>query len=136
MSTPNTPSYYLLPDGRDIADITGDMRSFPSQALKYLKRAGLKQGEPMVKDLRKALDYLERELKLDSSVTTKLVKDYQQIALWIAKEKPLSQDLQMVYYAISTNIFLADELPYKKYFLTNAIDFLKKLINSLEAQNE
>lgn len=134
MSTPNTPQYYLLPDGRDIADVTADMRSYTSQTLKYLKRAGLKPGEPMVKDLRKALDYLERELKLDSTVGTKLIMDYQKIALWIAKEKPLNQDLQMVYYAITTNVFLADEMEYKRYFLNNAIDFLQKLINSLEAQ--
>jgi hypothetical protein len=55
------PDYYRSPDPIEIATIY-EMGPALSWALKYLLRAGRKQGESEVKDLTKAMEMIQRRI--------------------------------------------------------------------------
>lgn len=59
------PSYYkdTWSNGAEVIDITENLNYNRGNAVKYLSRAGLKNPETEVEDLKKALWYVERELK-------------------------------------------------------------------------
>lgn len=54
-------SYYALPCGRQLEDFISwkQLDFFEGSALKYLFRAGMKDGEPIQKDMRKMHHYCE-----------------------------------------------------------------------------
>lgn len=55
-----TPKHYQLPNGFQLIDLLVNMDFCSGNVIKYLVRAGKKDGETRLKDLRKALDYLQR----------------------------------------------------------------------------
>lgn len=55
--------YNVHPSGIQCIEITQHHNFCVGNALKYLWRQGLKAGEPSVKDLRKAIQYIEFEIK-------------------------------------------------------------------------
>jgi CO dehydrogenase/acetyl-CoA synthase alpha subunit len=59
----NTPLHYNNKKGYDLIDvgIDYDLNFFRFNVLKYICRAGKKDNE--LQDMRKALDYIEREIK-------------------------------------------------------------------------
>jgi hypothetical protein len=59
----NTPFHYYNKKEYDLIDVALDynLNFFRFNVLKYICRAGKKEDE--IKDLEKAIDYLERELK-------------------------------------------------------------------------
>ena len=60
----NHPTHYTThPSGVECIEVTEHMNFCIGNAVKYLWRAGLKDGNPSVKDLRKAIWYIEREIK-------------------------------------------------------------------------
>jgi hypothetical protein len=143
MSTPNTPQYYLLPDGRDILDITLPMSNACGNALKYLKRAGLKPGEPMLKDLKKALDYLVREHNRHAYFNAGMtIEDCEELSKFIvgsSKDRGLSAINCINLIATVRAVLIADNAEYtetREMYLCSAVVWLQELVNSLEAQNE
>lgn len=55
------PEYYRIPFGcRDILDITMELEHPLASAIEYLYRAGKKPGNDKIKDVRKAVNILER----------------------------------------------------------------------------
>jgi Protein of unknwon function (DUF3310) len=58
------PEHYTShPSGIECIQITRHHNFCVGNAIKYLWRQGLKAGEPSVKDLRKAIQYIEFEIK-------------------------------------------------------------------------
>lgn len=62
----NKPNYYLLPNGVEVGDITDYLTSNGGQAVQYIARScridGQHKGE-RIKDLEKAKDMIDREIK-------------------------------------------------------------------------
>ena len=65
MSDPvnHPPHYTTHPSGIECIQITEHMNFCLGNAVKYLWRAGLKEGEDELKDLKKAIWYINRELE-------------------------------------------------------------------------
>ncbi|WP_145501078.1 DUF3310 domain-containing protein [Streptomyces sp. CFMR 7] len=63
--TPTSPAHYkwLLPHGLEVIDLTENLNFCRGNAVKYLCRAGRKDGAPEVQDLEKALWYIKREIQ-------------------------------------------------------------------------
>ncbi len=60
----NHPDHYTShPSGIECIEITQHHNFTVGNAIKYLWRAGLKESEPCEDDLRKAIKYIEFELK-------------------------------------------------------------------------
>jgi hypothetical protein len=60
----NHPKHYTThPSGVECIQITEHMGFNLGNAIKYLWRAGLKDGEDELKDLKKAIWYINRELE-------------------------------------------------------------------------
>ena len=60
----NHPKHYTThPSGVECIQITEHMNFCLGNAVKYLWRAGLKDGEDELKDLKKAIWYINRELE-------------------------------------------------------------------------
>jgi hypothetical protein len=60
----NHPKHYTThPSGVECIQITEHMGFNLGNAMKYLWRAGLKDGEDELKDLKKAIWYINRELE-------------------------------------------------------------------------
>jgi len=60
----NHPKHYTThPSGVECIQITEHMNFCLGNAVKYLWRAGLKDGENELKDLKKAIWYINRELE-------------------------------------------------------------------------
>jgi len=60
----NHPSHYTShPSGVECKDIIGHYPTFIGNAIKYLWRAGLKDGNPPIQDLRKAIKNIEFEIE-------------------------------------------------------------------------
>lgn len=57
------PAHYQLPGGGEVLDLVEDMPFCLGNAIKYLLRAGKKPGVSAETDLKKAVVYLEREIK-------------------------------------------------------------------------
>jgi len=58
----NHPPHYKAYKGFEVIDLTEQMNFNKGNAVKYICRAGLKDSEPEIQDLRKAIWYLEREI--------------------------------------------------------------------------
>ena len=54
------PSHYTLPDGTQVYDITQHFDFTVGNCIKYLMRAGNKNGESSLDDLKKAVWYLNQ----------------------------------------------------------------------------
>lgn len=60
----NHPAHYNAhPSGVECIDVVEHMTFNVGSAIKYCWRAGLKDGAPLVEDLKKAIWYLEREVE-------------------------------------------------------------------------
>jgi len=60
----NHPEHYTShPSGVECIQVTEHMTFNVGNAIKYLWRNGLKDGQPAVQDLRKAAWYIEREIQ-------------------------------------------------------------------------
>lgn len=60
----NHPSHYTAhPSGVECVDIAEHMSFNVGNAIKYLWRNGLKDGQPAVQDLQKARWYIDREIQ-------------------------------------------------------------------------
>lgn len=60
----NHPSHYTAhPSGVECIDVVEHMTFNVGNAVKYLWRAGLKDGEPAPRDLKKARWYIDREIR-------------------------------------------------------------------------
>ena len=59
----NHPAHYKLSNGAEVIDITENLNFCRGNAVKYICRAGEKDPDKESEDLRKAIWYLERELK-------------------------------------------------------------------------
>lgn len=57
------PHYNSHPTGIEAIDVIEELPFNIGTAIKYLWRQGLKPGEDELKDLRKAIWYIEREIK-------------------------------------------------------------------------
>ena len=57
------PHYTWLPNGVEVIQITEHLNFCRGNAVKYICRAGRKEGADEAKDLQKAIWYLDRELK-------------------------------------------------------------------------
>lgn len=63
-ATVNHPSHYTShPEGIECIQVTRHMSFNIGNAIKYLWRNGLKDNNPAVQDLRKAIWYIEDEIK-------------------------------------------------------------------------
>lgn len=136
----STPDYYLLPDGTECRKFIEGMSYYLGTAFAYLWRAGHKTGEPMVKDLRKALDNIRFELEREEFVKLPEIKNYVYVVSCIATakfpqniahEKLISGCMIGIIWA-NSEVTLID----KNEYLSQAAAELTELINSLEAQNE
>lgn len=58
----NHPSHYTAYKGVEVIELTEQMNFNRGNAVKYIARAGLKNPDTEVEDLRKALWYIEREI--------------------------------------------------------------------------
>lgn len=68
----NHPSHYNShPSGVECIEVTRHMTFNVGNAIKYLWRAGLKDGNPSTQDLKKAIWYLEDEIKRIEAETVK-----------------------------------------------------------------
>jgi hypothetical protein len=65
MSDPvnHPPHYTTHPSGIECIQVTEHMNFCLGNAVKYLWRAGLKDGEDELKDLKKAVWYINREME-------------------------------------------------------------------------
>lgn len=61
--TVNHPEHYIFPNGAEVIDITEHLTFNLGNVVKYVSRAGRKASASQEEDLRKALFYLNRELK-------------------------------------------------------------------------
>ena len=60
----NHPSHYTShPSGIECIQVTEHMTFNCGNSVKYIWRNGLKDGQPSIQDLQKAVWYLEREIK-------------------------------------------------------------------------
>ena len=60
----NHPSHYLAhPSGIECIQITEHFNFNLGNSIKYIWRAGLKEGSPSIMDLEKAAWYLQREIE-------------------------------------------------------------------------
>lgn len=59
----NHPSHYNQYEGFEVIDLTEQMNFNLGNVVKYVTRAGFKSPETEVQDLKKAVWYLEREIK-------------------------------------------------------------------------
>lgn len=59
----NPPHYKSHPSGTECIDIIEHFSFNVGNAIKYLWRAGLKEAAPEIEDMRKAIWYIEREIK-------------------------------------------------------------------------
>jgi hypothetical protein len=59
----NHPSHYTAYEGLEIIDLVEQMNFNRGNAVKYIARAGLKNPETEVQDLKKGVWYLEREIE-------------------------------------------------------------------------
>ena len=87
----NHPQHYCShPSGVECIQITEHMNFCMGNALKYLWRAGLKTDDP-IKDLKKAVWYLEREIqRLQPNETTlAAIKDSHGWIKWEGGENPV-----------------------------------------------
>lgn len=66
----NHPSHYTAYKGLEIIDLTEQMNFNRGNAVKYICRAGLKDGSKEVEDLNKAIWYLTREVARISKEST------------------------------------------------------------------
>lgn len=60
--TVDHPSHYRLPGGGELLDLIEGMSFCRGNAIKYLFRAGRKDGADELDDLRKAAVYVQREI--------------------------------------------------------------------------
>lgn len=67
----NHPSHYTSYDGFEVIDLTEQLNFNRGNAVKYILRAGKKEGVSEREDLEKAAWYLERELQ--RTITERLV---------------------------------------------------------------
>lgn len=58
------PHYNQLPNGIECWDVTEHFPTNIGSAMKYLWRAGLKPGQDSVKDLKKVIQYTQRQIDL------------------------------------------------------------------------
>lgn len=58
----NHPSHYPAYKGIEIIELTEQMNFCKGNAVKYIARAGLKNPETEIEDLKKAIWYIEREI--------------------------------------------------------------------------
>jgi hypothetical protein len=59
----NHPAHYTAYTGLEIIDLTEQMNFNRGNAVKYIARAGLKNPDTEIEDLRKARWYLDREIQ-------------------------------------------------------------------------
>lgn len=59
----NHPSHYTSYPGVEVIDLTKHMNFCRGNAVKYIARAGLKNPDTEIEDLRKAIWYLECEIE-------------------------------------------------------------------------
>lgn len=59
----NHPPHYNAYKGLEIIDLAEQMNFNRGNAVKYIARAGLKDPETEIEDLKKAIWYLSREIK-------------------------------------------------------------------------
>lgn len=59
----NHPAHYTAYKGIEVIQLTEQMMFNRGNAVKYIARAGLKDPDKEVEDLRKAVWYLEREIQ-------------------------------------------------------------------------
>lgn len=59
----NHPSHYTAYKGLEIIELTEQMNFNRGNAVKYIARAGLKNKDTEIEDLRKARWYIEREIR-------------------------------------------------------------------------
>ena len=80
----NHPSHYIShPSGVECIEVTRHMTFNLGNAVKYLWRNGLKDGQPQVQDLRKAIWYIEDEIKrLGKSGDEMLQQSIDNLACW------------------------------------------------------
>lgn len=138
----STPSYYLLPDGTECRKFIEGMSYYLGTAFAYLWRAGHKPGEPMVKDLRKALDNIRFELErgIGGHTGGKMIEpNAVQVTEEVAKLANLTRKNTRDFENVLFSVVMGDasvKFENKVLHLETAADYLQKLINSLEAQNE
>lgn len=58
----NHPAHYTAYQGIEVIQLTEQMNFCRGNAVKYIARAGLKDPDKEVEDLRKAIWYIEREI--------------------------------------------------------------------------
>ena len=58
MSEKTSPKHYQLPNGFQVIDLTKNLGFCEGNVVKYVSRAGLKDGESRLDDLKKAQYYL------------------------------------------------------------------------------
>lgn len=62
-ATPLNPAHYRwLPNGLEVIDLAEHLTFCLGNAVKYLCRAGRKEGAPEIQDLQKAIWYINREI--------------------------------------------------------------------------
>ena len=59
------PDHYFTSTGAELIDITADMNFCLGNCMKYIFRAGRKDGESKLDDLEKAFWYLKHEIKIE-----------------------------------------------------------------------
>lgn len=59
----NHPAHYTAYKGIEVIQLTEQMNFCRGNAVKYIARAGLKDPDKEVEDLRKAIWYIEREIQ-------------------------------------------------------------------------
>jgi hypothetical protein len=59
----NHPSHYTAYKGLEVIDLTEQMNFNRGNAVKYIARAGLKDSDKEVEDLKKAAWYIQREIE-------------------------------------------------------------------------
>jgi hypothetical protein len=59
----NSPAHYTAYEGLEVIDLTEQMNFNRGNAVKYICRAGLKNKDTEIEDLRKAAWYINRELQ-------------------------------------------------------------------------
>lgn len=63
MMSKTSPSHYVTETGAEVIDITETLDFCRGNVVKYVARAGMKDGETELDDLLKAQWYLERSIK-------------------------------------------------------------------------
>jgi hypothetical protein len=136
----STPDYYLLPDGREFRTVVDNHRAYIYTALVYLFRAGHKDNEPMVKDLKKARDYVRFELERKEPTEPCFVPpQILDVVEFMGDRSGLDHAMQYKLERAFFDAVLGDcagTVEEKEVFFGLSIKNLTELINSLEAQNE